>query len=70
MQNRKLNLKYYIEQYLCVELNYIDSLNVSRLTHKKQKRVCDFLFSKFFSMRAIFVQTLHMFLIYYSENVP
>ena len=38
-------------------------LTVGRLTPEQQKFVCRYFLSKYFSMRAIFVQTLHIYLI-------
>ena len=40
---------------------------VARLTYKQQKRVYEFFFEKFFSPRAIFVRSLHIFLSYFED---
>ena len=42
-------------------------LTVGRLTHKQQNRVCKFFLSKYFTIRAIFVRTLHIFLILFRK---
>ena len=60
----------------CQELKLIGKLSdcpqiltVGRLTHKQQNVVCEFSLSKyFFLMRAIFVQTLDIFLILFRKR--
>ena len=60
----------------CTDLGLIDMLLTNQnaeivacilLTHKQQKRVCDFFFRIIFSLRAIFVRTLHIFLILFRK---
>ena len=58
----------------CRKLKLIGNLSdspkiftVGRLTHKQLKRLCEFFLPNLFLMRAIFVWTLHIFLILFGK---